>query len=155
MSLCTWHCYHVYPILQLYNYILSPVCCFSYSTWFVSPLTSIFRVTFWNLSTILSGNAKTSITFLFYITLTISSITFISPLFFTYFRLWIIWIRSIVGCVSPSDQGRLSSIIGPQAQRCTEAATYSTTDRDNTVNVDNIKHIFIVLVLPTKSVFKH
>ena len=33
--------------------------------------------------------------------------------------------------------------------------SYTTTHRDNNVNVDKINHIFIVLVLPTKSVFKH
>jgi hypothetical protein len=32
--------------------------------------------------------------------------------------------------------------------------TYTTTHRNKTVNVDKIKHIFIVLVLLTKSVFK-
>ena len=47
------------------------------------------------------------------------------------------------------------SIIGPWAKQCTVALTYTTTHRNKTVNVDKIKHIIIVLVLPTKSVFKH
>jgi hypothetical protein len=34
---------------------------------------------------------------------------------------------------------------------CTGAPTYITTHMNKTVNVDKIKHIFIVLVLPTKS----
>jgi len=50
---------------------------------------------------------------------------------------------------------RLNSIIGPQAKGCTGAPTYSTTYMNKTVNVDKIKHIFIVLVLPTKLLFKH
>ena len=33
--------------------------------------------------------------------------------------------------------------------------SYTTTHRDNNVNVDKINHIFIVLVLLTQSVFKH
>ena len=47
------------------------------------------------------------------------------------------------------------SIIGPRAKERTGAPTYTTTHMNKTVNVDKIKHIFIVLVLPTKSVFKH
>jgi hypothetical protein len=51
------------------------------------------------------------------------------------------------------NQGHLNSIIGPWEKQCTH--TYTTTHRNKTVNVDKIKHIFIVLVLPTKLVFKH
>ena len=50
---------------------------------------------------------------------------------------------------------RLNSIIGPWPKGCTGAPTYSTTYMNKTVNVDKIKHIFIVLVLPTKLLFKH
>jgi hypothetical protein len=53
------------------------------------------------------------------------------------------------------NQGHLNSIIGPWEKQCTGAHTYTTTHRNKTVNVDKIKHIFIVLVLPTKLVFKH
>ena len=52
-------------------------------------------------------------------------------------------------------QGRLNSIIGPHAKQCTGTHTYTTTRRNKTVNADKIKHIFIVLVLLIKSVFKH
>ena len=52
-------------------------------------------------------------------------------------------------------QGRLSSIVGPGAEQCTEVNTYATTHRNKNVNVDKINHKFIVLVLSTKSVFKH
>ena len=51
-------------------------------------------------------------------------------------------------------QDRLASVIGPQAKQCTGAHS-NTTHRNKTVNVDQIKHIFIVLILPTKSVFLH
>ena len=52
---------------------------------------------------------------------------------------------------TPSTQGHLI-IIGPREKQCTGAHTSTTTHRNKTVNVDKIKHIFIVLVLPTKSV---
>ena len=56
-------------------------------------------------------------------------------------------------------QGHLNSFIcpppPPRSEQCTGANTYTTTHRNKTVNVDKIRHIFIVLVLPTKSVFKH
>jgi hypothetical protein len=51
------------------------------------------------------------------------------------------------------DQGRLNSIIDPHAKQCILPKT--TTHSNKNVNVDKIKHIFIALVLPTKSVFKH
>jgi hypothetical protein len=38
---------------------------------------------------------------------------------------------------------------------CPWTHTCTTTHRNKTVNVDKIKHTFIVLILPTKSVFKH
>jgi len=46
-------------------------------------------------------------------------------------------------------QGRLNS------KAVQWVPTYTTTHRNKTVNVYKIKHIFIVLVLPTKSVFKY
>ena len=53
-------------------------------------------------------------------------------------------------------QGRLNSIIGPRAKQCTGVPTYTTTHRNKNVMVDRIKHISsIVLIFPTKSVFKH
>ena len=33
--------------------------------------------------------------------------------------------------------------------------TYTTIDMNNTVDVDKIKHLFMLLVLPTELVFKH
>ena len=42
-------------------------------------------------------------------------------------------------------QGRLISSIGPRARQC----------RNKAVTVDKIKHIFIILVLPTKSAMKY
>jgi len=48
-----------------------------------------------------------------------------------------------------------NSITGPRAKQCTGAQIYTTTYRNKTGNVDRVKHKFIVLVLPTKSVFKH
>ena len=50
-------------------------------------------------------------------------------------------------------QGLLHSIIGPQTNPSTGAATYATTQRNKNVIVDKI--CIIVLVLPTKSMFKH
>jgi hypothetical protein len=50
-------------------------------------------------------------------------------------------------------QGLLNSIICPRAKQCTGVPTFTTTCRNKNVNVDKIKHIFIVLVFPTKSVF--
>jgi len=38
---------------------------------------------------------------------------------------------------------------------CTGAPIYTTTHMNKTINVNKIKYIFIALVLPTKSVFKH
>jgi hypothetical protein len=52
-------------------------------------------------------------------------------------------------------QGRLNSIIYPWAKQCPGAHTYTTTYRNKTVNVDKIKHIFIVWELPIKLVFEH
>ena len=49
----------------------------------------------------------------------------------------------------------MCSIKGTLAKQCTEAHNYTTSRRNKTVNVDKSKHIFIVLVLPTKAVFKH
>jgi hypothetical protein len=40
------------------------------------------------------------------------------------------------------------------SKQCTGVTTYTTTPGNETVNVGKIEHIFIVLVLPTKSVFK-
>ena len=51
-------------------------------------------------------------------------------------------------------QGRLISIISPQSKQYTGTPTYTTTHKNKNVNVDRIKHIFIVLILPPKSVFK-
>ena len=58
-------------------------------------------------------------------------------------------------CTRYNIQGCLNNIIGSRAKQSTGAHTYTTTHRNETVNVDKIKHIVIVLVLPTKSVFKH
>jgi hypothetical protein len=44
--------------------------------------------------------------------------------------------------------------MGPQQKQCTGAHTNTTTHRNKTVNVYKIKHVYIVLVFPTKSVFK-
>ena len=60
---------------------------------------------------------------------------------------------SLTAQYSNCRQGRLNSIIGPQEKQCAGAHTHTTTRRNKTV--DNIKHIFIVLVGPPKSVFKH
>jgi hypothetical protein len=46
-------------------------------------------------------------------------------------------------------QGRLNSIIGPRAKQFKGAPAYTTNHRNENVNVDKIKHIFSVLVLPT------
>lgn len=51
--------------------------------------------------------------------------------------------------------GRPTSIIGHWAKQSTGVPTYTTTHRNKTVTVDTIKHILIVLVLQTTSVFKH
>ena len=51
-------------------------------------------------------------------------------------------------------QGRLISIISPRSKQYTGTPTYTTTHKNKNVNVDKIKHIFIVLILPPKSVFK-
>jgi hypothetical protein len=55
----------------------------------------------------------------------------------------------------PHRQERLNSIIGPWENECNGTPTYTTSLLNKTINVDKIKHIFIVLVLPTKSVFMH
>jgi hypothetical protein len=47
-------------------------------------------------------------------------------------------------------QNRLKIIIGPLAKQCTGAHIYATTDKNKTVNVDKMKQMFIVLLLPTK-----
>ena len=52
-------------------------------------------------------------------------------------------------------QGRLNGIIGLREKQCTGSPTYTTTYRNRDVNVDTIKHIFIVLVFSTNSKFKH
>ena len=57
-------------------------------------------------------------------------------------------------CVSHSyivshSKGHLNNIIGPQAKQCIGAHTYTTTHRNKTVNVNKMKHTFIVLVLTT------
>jgi hypothetical protein len=49
-----------------------------------------------------------------------------------------------------SKQGHLNNIIGHRAKQCTGAHTYTTTHINKTVNVDKMKYIFIVLVLPNK-----
>jgi len=54
-----------------------------------------------------------------------------------------------------SHQGRISSIIGTRAMQRTVVHSYTTTHRNKTVEIDKIKHILIVLVLPTKSMYKH
>jgi len=43
---------------------------------------------------------------------------------------------------------------GPWTKQCTGVYTYTTTHRNKSVNVDQIKRIFIVLVFPTKPVLK-
>lgn len=48
-------------------------------------------------------------------------------------------------------EDRLNSIIDPG--KSTAVTAYTTTHRTKIVNVDQIKHIFIVWVLPTKSLF--
>jgi hypothetical protein len=48
--------------------------------------------------------------------------------------------------IAPCDQGCLNSIIDLREKQCTEVHTYKNTHRDKTVNVDKIKHIFIVFV---------
>ena len=62
------------------------------------------------------------------------------------------FIKIIIGCCK---QGHLNSIKGPRAKQHTGANTCKTTHRKKSANVDKIKHIFIVLVFPTKLVFKH
>jgi hypothetical protein len=48
--------------------------------------------------------------------------------------------------IAPCDQGCQNSIIDPQEKQCTGVHTYTNTNRDKIVNVDKIKHIFIVFV---------
>ena len=56
-----------------------------------------------------------------------------------------------------NDQGRLNSIIGPWAKKCTGAPTYTTTLRNKMYMVDKIKHtsVFIVLVNQCLNIKKH
>jgi hypothetical protein len=54
---------------------------------------------------------------------------------------------SIRRLLFPLKQENTPAFIGTRAKQCT------TTHRNKTVNVNKIKHIFIVLVLPTKSMF--
>ena len=51
-----------------------------------------------------------------------------------------------------SSQGRLNNMICPGQRNALAAPTYTTTRMNKTVNVDKINNIFIVMVLPTKSV---
>ena len=53
------------------------------------------------------------------------------------------------------DKGRLNSIIDLREEQCTEVHTYTNTHRDKTVNVNNIKHIFIVFVQNQRLDIKH
>ena len=48
--------------------------------------------------------------------------------------------------MSTLTQDRLNSIIDPRAKQRSNAHTYTTTHGNENVNVDKIKHIFIVLV---------
>ena len=43
--------------------------------------------------------------------------------------------------------------LNPRAKQYTGTPIYTTTHRNNTVNVGKIKHIFIVKIFPIKSVF--
>ena len=43
----------------------------------------------------------------------------------------------------------------PRSKQCTEAPIYANSHRNKLYMVDKIKHIFLVLVLSTQSVFKH
>jgi hypothetical protein len=46
-------------------------------------------------------------------------------------------------------QGHLNSIIGPWVKQCTGAHTYTTTQRNKTVNVDKFKHsVFFLSDVP-------
>ena len=53
------------------------------------------------------------------------------------------------------SQGHIYNIIGPRAKQCNGAHIYTTTHMNKIINVDKINHIFITLLFPTKSVFKH
>ena len=54
------------------------------------------------------------------------------------------------------NQGCLNSSIGPWEKQCTWVFTYTNIHRNKIGNVDKIKmNIFIVLLLPTKSMLKH
>ena len=48
--------------------------------------------------------------------------------------------------IAPCDKGCLNSIIDPREKQYNEVHTYTNTHRDKTVNVNKIKHIFIVFV---------
>ena len=52
-------------------------------------------------------------------------------------------------------QGRLNSIIDPREKQCTGALPKQPLAGIKMQMVDKIKHIFVVLVLPINSVFKH
>ena len=54
-------------------------------------------------------------------------------------------------------QGRLVSNIGPGQSSALRPLSMQTLTENKTINamVDKIKHIFLVLILPTKSVFKN
>jgi hypothetical protein len=47
----------------------------------------------------------------------------------------------------------LKAYLGTRAKQYPDTPTHTTTHRNNNVNIDEIKYIFIVF--PTKSVFKH
>jgi len=55
----------------------------------------------------------------------------------------------------PHRQEHLNIIIGPWKKQCNGTPTYTSSLVNKTMNVDKIKHTFIVLVLPTKSVLMH
>ena len=52
-------------------------------------------------------------------------------------------------------QGRLISNIGPGQSSAVRPISMQKLTEIKLLMVDKIKHIFIVLVIPTKSVFKH
>ena len=59
-----------------------------------------------------------------------------------------------IGSRMTTNQGRLNNIIGPQEKQCTGVHTYTTTRRNKTLNVEKIKHEFIVSIFPKQSVFE-
>ena len=52
-------------------------------------------------------------------------------------------------------QGRLISNIGPDHSSALRSLSIQTLTEIKLYMVDKIKHIFLVLILPTKSVFKN